>query len=312
MSSIDVLLQSPAFFDAAYEAYRRDPASVPPDLADCFRALERGAPPRAPAFLTEDGGLPEGLARAEFAPGIQIYDLVHTYRQFGHMAADIDPLGQSPRSHPSLELSQFGLSESDLDEVVSCDGFRGAGTATVREILAILQETYCGPIGVEYMDVADKSQRDWLQERMEPARNRPRLSNERKLELLRDMVRADTFEEQLHRMYPGAKRFSLEGATTLVTLLNTLVDQAAAGGVEQLVLGMAHRGRLNVLANVLGKPLEYILAEFEGRPLPAEVQGYGDVKYHMGYSNDLVRDGRRVHLSLAFNPSHLEVVGPVV
>jgi len=314
MSSIDVLLQSPAFFDAAYEAYRRDPASLPPDLAECFRALERGGIPadRAPAFLTEDGGLPEGIARDQFAPGIQIYDLVHTYRQFGHMAADIDPLGQSPRSHPSLELAQFGLSEADLDEVVSCEGFRGADRATVREILAILQETYSGPIGVEYMDVADKSQRDWLQERMEPTRNRPRLSNERKLDLLRDLVRADTFEEQLHRMYPGAKRFSLEGGTTLVTLLNTLVDQAAADGVEQVVLGMAHRGRLNVLANVLGKPLEYILAEFEGRPLPAEVQGYGDVKYHMGYSNDLVRGGQRVHLSLAFNPSHLEVVAPVV
>ncbi|HUS64371.1 MAG TPA: 2-oxoglutarate dehydrogenase E1 component [Kofleriaceae bacterium] len=291
MSSLDILLQSPDFADAAYRQYRHDPTSVSADLAAYFRGLETGV---------ERGG-------------VQIYDLVHTYRQFGHMAANLDPLGTSARSHPYLELGQFGLTEGDLDIEVACDGLLGCDRSTVRNILAILQETYCGPIGVEYMDVADKEQRDWLQARMEPVHNRPRLSVEHKRELLRDLLASDTFEEQLHKMYPGAKRFSLEGGTTLVTLLKTLVRQAAEQRVDQLVFGMAHRGRLNVLANVLGKPLEYILAEFEGRPLPAEVQGYGDVKYHMGYSNDYVHaDGHRVHLSLAFNPSHLEIVGPVV
>jgi 2-oxoglutarate dehydrogenase E1 component len=291
MSSLDILLQSPDFADAAYRQYRQDPTSIAPDLAAYFRGLETGA------------------GRG----GVQIYDLVHTYRQFGHMAANLDPLGTSARSHPYLELGQFGLTEGDLDIEVACDGFFGCDRASVREILAILQETYCGPIGVEYMDVADKEQRDWLQARMEPTRNRPRLAPEHKRDLLRDLLASDTFEEQLHRMYPGAKRFSLEGGTTLVTLLKTLVTRAAEARVDQLVFGMAHRGRLNVLANVLGKPLEYILAEFEGRPLPAEVQGYGDVKYHMGYSSDYNHaSGHRVHLSLAFNPSHLEIVGPVV
>jgi 2-oxoglutarate dehydrogenase E1 component len=308
--SLDALLQQPAFADAVYQRYAADPSSVSPDLAALFAGLAGASTP--PRFLTEEGGLPDGVARGAVATGIQIYDLIHTYRQFGHMAADIDPLGASPRSHPSLELGQFDLTEADLEEVVSCAGFHGAARATVRDILAILQETYCGPLGVEYMDVTDKAQRDWLQSRMEPIRNRPHLSAERKRELLRDLIAADTFEEQLQRMYPGAKRFSLEGGTTLITLLRTLVADAAEAGVAQLVIGMAHRGRLNVLANVLGKPLEYMLAEFEGRPLPAEVQGYGDVKYHMGYSHDHVHGGRTVHLSLAFNPSHLEVVGPVV
>ncbi|HWM87003.1 MAG TPA: thiamine pyrophosphate-dependent enzyme, partial [Kofleriaceae bacterium] len=334
MSNLDALLLQPQFADVLYSRYAADPSSVPRDLAALFDQMEPGPPapsaaaapepaaePRAaaprppdiPRFLTEDGGLPDGVTKAEVATGIQIYDLVHTYRQFGHMAADIDPLGASPRSHPSLDLALFDLTEADLEEMVSCVGFHGADRATVRDILAILQETYCGPVGVEYMDVTDKAQRDWLQSRMEPVRNRPHLSGERKRELLRDLIAADTFEVQLQRMYPGAKRFSLEGGTTLITLLRTLVAEAADTGVAQLVLGMAHRGRLNVLAHVLGKPLEYILAEFEGRPLPAEVQGYGDVKYHMGYSNEWAAgDGKSVHLSLAFNPSHLEVISPVV
>ncbi|HTE55516.1 MAG TPA: 2-oxoglutarate dehydrogenase E1 component [Kofleriaceae bacterium] len=311
MPILDALLQQPDLADDLYRRHAADPSSVPAELAELFAEL--GAGRAAPRFLTEDGALPDGVARAAIATGIQIYDLVHTYRQFGHMAADIDPLGTSPRSHPSLELAQFELTEADLDEVVSCVGFHGAERATVRDTLAILQETYCGPVGVEYMAVTDKAQRDWLQSRMEPLRNRPHLSAERKRELLRELIAADTFEEQLQRMYPGAKRFSLEGGTTLITVLGTLVGEAPDAGVAQLVIGMAHRGRLNVLAHVLGKPLAYILAEFEGRPLPAEAQGYGDVKYHMGYSYDRIApDGRTVHLSLAFNPSHLEVVGPVV
>jgi 2-oxoglutarate dehydrogenase E1 component len=315
MSILDALLSSPEFADSAFRRYSADPSSVPRDLAALFGRLGEppARPPVAPRFLTEDGGLPDGVAMAQVATGIQIYDLIHTYRQFGHMAADIDPLGTSPRSHPSLELAQFDLTEADLEELVACVGFHGAERATVRDILAILQETYCGPVGVEYMDVTDKAQRDWLQSRMEPVRNRPQLPVERKRELLRDLIAADTFEEQLQRMYPGAKRFSIEGGTTLITLLRTLVGEAAEAGVAQLVFGMAHRGRLNVLAHVLGKPLEYILAEFEGRPLPAEVQGYGDVKYHMGYSHDHVdAAGRTVHLSLGFNPSHLEVICPVI
>jgi 2-oxoglutarate dehydrogenase E1 component len=289
--SFDALLQSPGFAEATYQAYREDPESVAPDLAGHFRALEQ--------------------ARSD--SGIQIYDVIHSYRQFGHMVADIDPLGRSQRHHPYLELGQFDIGPDQLDQLVSCDGFYGADQAPVREILAILQETYCGPVGVEYMDVADVEQRDWLQTRMEPVRNRPHLGLDRRRRILRDLIQADTFEEQLHRMYPGAKRFSLEGGTTLITLLKTLIAEAAEDSVEQMVIGMAHRGRLNVLANVLGKPLDYILAEFEGRPLPTEFQDYGDVKYHMGYSSDWLHlNGRRLHLSLAFNPSHLEVVGPVV
>ncbi len=258
MPTLDSLLIAPEFADALYRQYAADPSSVPPDVAALFSELKArriaaatapmpAGAPALPRFLTEEGGLPEGVVKADVATGIQIDDLIHTYRQFGHMAADIDPLGASPRSHASLDLSQFDLTEADLDEVVSCVGFHGADRATVRDILAILQETYCGPVGVEYMDVTDKAQRGGLQSRMEPVRNRPHLPPERKRQLLRDLIAADTFEEQLQRMYPGAKRFSLEGGTTLITLLRTLTGEAAETGVGQLVIGMAHRGRLNVL-----------------------------------------------------------------
>ncbi len=312
MDSLDTLLSlDPDYLDELYRNYLRDPGSVHASWAELFRRYERSEASRtAPA---PGAWVPPGLGKISRAPGIQIYDLVHTYRQFGHLIADLDPLGRSPREHRFLDLSQFGFSESDLDEVVRCEGYHGLEEATVHEHLDVLRETYCGPIGVEFMDVMDPAERDWLQERMEPSRNRPQLSDAQRRTLLRDIVAADAFEHNLHRMYPGAKRFSLEGGTTLINLLKTLVYEAPDAGAEHLVFGMAHRGRLNVLANVLEKPLAYILAEFEGRPLSAEVQGYGDVKYHLGYSSELAYgSGDGLNLSLTFNPSHLEAVDPVV
>ncbi|MGH7563382.1 MAG: 2-oxoglutarate dehydrogenase E1 component, partial [Gemmatimonadota bacterium] len=194
-----------------------------------------------------------------------------------------------------------------------CNTYREFQEGTLGEFREALRGTYSDTVGVEYMDVADKAQQEWLQERMEPVRNRPRLQPERRREILRQIVAADTFEETLHRRFPGAKRFSLEGGTSLIPLLVTLVEEAAATGVDEIVMGMAHRGRLNVLAHVLGKPYAQILAEFEDRPTAIQTAGHGDVKYHLGYSRDFHADaGRIVHLSLAFNPSHLEAVVPVV
>ena len=184
---------------------------------------------------------------------------------------------------------------------------------TLAEFLDSLRDTYSRTIGVESMELTDPAQREWLQERMEPVRNHPELSADRQRGILRELVAADTFEETIHRRYPGAKRFSLEGGTTLVPMLKTMVDEAADADVAEIVMGMAHRGRLNVLAQVMGKPVAHILAEFEGRPMAPEIQGYGDVKYHLGYSRDYeAENGRTVHLSLAYNPSHLESVDPVV
>ncbi len=333
MSSFDQLLWgNPAYLDEQYQKYRQDPGSVDPSWAAFFRGMpdipnlptpgghvtgsstgSNGHSNQAPIFLTANGRVPDGLPRSDrFAPGIQIYDLVHTYREYGHLIANIDPLGRGPTEHPFLHLSEFGFTESDLDQTVTCSGFHGPRRGSVREYLDFLRETYCGPIGVEYMDLMHKSERDWLQERMEPIRNRPKLTQKKKLEILRQLIAADLFEETLHRMYPGGKRFSLEGGTTLITLLDEMLHESGRRDAEQMVIGMAHRGRLNVLANVMQKPLAYILAEFEGRPLASAVEGYGDVKYHMGYSTDREVDGKMLHVSLAFNPSHLEIVNPIV
>jgi 2-oxoglutarate dehydrogenase E1 component len=317
MNDLDRLLAGSVYLDSLYRDYERDPDSVGAEWAALFERFDQGEMrerPRTPVILTPTGRLPDNLPRDSISAGIQIYDLVHCFREFGHLVARLDPLGLSDATdHPFLELGQFGFSSSDLDTEVRCHGFHGLDRASVREHIDVLRETYCGPIGVEYMDLDEAEQRDWLQRRMEPVRNRPRLTDTQKKKLLNWTIRADGFEENLHRMYPGTKRFSLEGGTTLITLLQTLIEEAAEDEVEQVVMGMAHRGRLNVLAHVMQKPLEYILAEFEGRPLAAEIQGYGDVKYHMGYSSDYVHnDGRHVHLSMAFNPSHLETVNPVV
>ena len=337
MPSLDAILRAnPDYVDSLYRKWLEDPDSVDPTWGLFFAGMQFGGngggngartvdgsrvaspsarttEPEEPIVLTARGALPEGVEEETVAPALRIYDVVYTYRAFGHLIADLDPLGQGDREHPYLELSEFGFTEEDLDEEVRCPIYHDIQHGTLEEFLASLRETYCRTVGVEYMELTDMAARDWLQQRMEPVRNHPDLSAERRREILRELVAADVFEQTIHRRYPGAKRFSLEGGTTLVPMLKTMVEEAADSGVEEIVMGMAHRGRLNVLAHVLGKPYAQILAEFEGRPLPSEVQGYGDVKYHLGYSRDYVAEnGRTVHLSLAFNPSHLESVDPVV
>ena len=181
------------------------------------------------------------------------------------------------------------------------------------ELVEALRETYCGTMGVEFTGIRDSEQREWLEEQMEPTRNRPELDRDDRLLIYTKLVEAETFEGFLHKKFPGQKRFSLEGGETLIPMLEFLVERAGQLDAEQVVLGMAHRGRLNVLANVVRKPYEMILAEFEGSTLPDWVQGDGDVKYHQGYSRDHhARNGSVVHVSLMPNPSHLEAVNPVV
>jgi 2-oxoglutarate dehydrogenase E1 component len=239
--------------------------------------------------------------------------LVEAYRNFGHLIADLDPLGHSERSHPFLELERFGFSGDDLGRVVSWSTFHGLEEVPLGELVDALRETYCGTLAVELVDIRDREQRDWLVERMEHRRNRPELRVEERVRLLERLIAAETFEQFLQAKYVGQKRFSLEGGETLITLLDTIVEDAAAAGVEQVVMGMSHRGRLNVLAHILRKPYEMILSEFEGVFLPAGIQGDGDVKYHLGYSHDhRTASERTVHISLSSNPSHLEAVDPVV
>jgi 2-oxoglutarate dehydrogenase E1 component len=286
-----------AYIERMQALYRRDPSAVPAEWAAFFAGFElagRGA----------SGGAQSGGA----------YGLIMAYREFGHLVARLDPLGGSPDSHPLLELSAVGLSEEDLNAEADASALQQSGFhGTLRELREVLHDTYCSTIGVEYMQIPDREQRDWLQQQMERRRNRPSFGPEDRIRLLSQLLTADAFEQFLHVKYVGQKRFSLEGAATLIPMLDALVEGSAALGVEQLVIGMPHRGRLNVLAHIVGKPLDLIFSEFESSFAPGEVQGHGDVKYHLGYSRQhLSRRGHPIYLNMHFNPSHLEFVNPVV
>src|SRR2546422_6764979 len=289
-----------------YRRYKADPRSVGEEWALFFAGFELGASGNGAAV-----GAPAAVATG--APVIGVFDLVHSYRELGHLVADLNPLAAKPAGHPLLEPSEFGFGEEDLDRVVSCGGFRGCSRTSIRDLIARLQATYCGTLGVEYMHIQDQEQRVWLQERMETTSNHPDLSPEDRLRVLDGLIVAEGLEQFLQLRYPTAKRFSLEGSDSLVPLLHTVIEDAGALGVEEMVFGMSHRGRINVLANVLRKPYEMIIAEFEGSLLAKEATGDGDVKYHLGYSRDhTTRAGHKVHLSLSANPSHLEAVDPVI
>ena len=241
-------------------------------------------------------------------------DLVHSYRELGHCLSRLDPLGHRHcQSHPLLELGEFGFSDADLDRQVGPGTFVGPTDGTLRDLVARLQATYCGSIGVEYMEISDKEQRTWLQERMERVLNRPSFSADESRRILQWLITAEVFEKYLHAKFTGQKRFSIEGAEALIPLLHTVIEDGAAQGATEFVLGMAHRGRLNVLAHVVNKPYEIILGEFLGGRDEDQPQGEGDVKYHLGYScNRATAGGQTVHCSLTANPSHLELVDPVI
>src|SRR2546425_225216 len=294
-----------------YRRYKADPRSVGEEWALFFAGFELGASGNGAVVGAAVAGAPPAAATGP--PVIGVFDLVHSYRELGHLVADLNPLAPKPAGHPLLEPSEFGFGDEDLDRVVSCGGFRGCSRTSIRDLIARLQATYCGTLGVEYMHIQDQEQRVWLQERMETTSNHPDLSPEDRLRVLDSLIVAEGLEQFLQLRYPTAKRFSLEGSDSLVPFLHTLIEDAGSLGVEEMVFGMPHRGRINVLANVLRKPYEMIIAEFEGSLLAKEATGDGDVKYHLGYSRDhTTRAGRKVHLSLAANPSHLEAIDPII
>ncbi len=247
--------------------------------------------------------------------GVQgrVFQLINAYRTRGHLFAHLDPLGQPPALGPELKPEKFGLGEADLDTVFPNVGIKGLSErATLRQIISYLSETYCSSIGVEYTHIDDPEMREWLQNEMESTRNRVNLDEKEVLRVLTKLTDAEIFEQFIHKNYVGAKRFSSEGAESLIPLLELLIDYAGEHEVDEIVLGMAHRGRLNVLVNVLGKNPREVFAAFDDKH-PDRFMGGGDVKYHLGYSSDRqTTSGKNVHLSLAFNPSHLEWVNPVV
>jgi 2-oxoglutarate dehydrogenase E1 component len=286
--------------ESAYQSWQRDPTSVDDSWRLFFEGFELGVGRLATPAL--DARCQTGIVR-----------LIDAYRDLGHFLAHLDPLSPPKTTYALLELSEFGLDASDLDKSFDTSPFVGLPKATLGQLLAALRETYCRTIGVEYMHIQDTHIRRWLQQRMERRRNQPNFDRAKKLWILKSLHYAELFERFLQSRFVGQKRFSLEGSETLIPILGALVERAANSGVREIILGMAHRGRLNVLANILRKPYQEIFAEFEENYLPESRDGDGDVKYHLGFSSDRVTaGGAQIHLSLTPNPSHLEAVDPVV
>ncbi len=264
----------------------------------------------APAPAT-DGGAVEPATRES----LRLLMLIRAYRVRGHLIANLDPLGlDGEKHHPELDPATSGFAAEDYDRKIFVDGVLGLETATLREVLSIVKRTYCSKIGIEFMHIQYPDQKAWIQQRIEGAGSVPDLTNDDRVRILRQLYASEGFERFLHIKYPGTKRFSLEGAESVIPMIETIIETAGALGVEDIVLGMPHRGRLNVLAAVMGKSYAAIFSEFQGESAnPDDVQGSGDVKYHLGTSSDReLANGETIHLSLSANPSHLEAINPVV
>jgi 2-oxoglutarate dehydrogenase E1 component len=294
------------FIEQQYAAWQRDKSSVDPQWAYFFAGFELAAKtPPISAAATAELAKPPGKV-------VQISHLIHSFREAGHLIANLDPLGHNLAHHPMLELAEFNIDQSNLAQVVTAEGFRGDLRLPVGELVQQLKQTYCGTFAIEFMDINDAEQRAWLIDRMEPALNRPALDAADRKFILERLIAVEEFEQFLQRRFPTVKRFSNEGGDALIPLLDALVERGAGLGMDELVIGMAHRGRLNVLVHILHKPYEMMMSEIIGRPA-VKTPGDGDVKYHLGYATDhATRAGQRVHLSLVANPSHLEIIDPIV
>ncbi|WP_417071361.1 2-oxoglutarate dehydrogenase E1 component [Niveibacterium terrae] len=312
------------FIEELYESYLDNPASVPEQWRDYFDALQimPGAAAHDVAHAPVIASFAElaKLGKTGVAPGavadkrqIGVLQMISAYRFLGNRWAQIDPLRRQERPQiAELEPSFYGFTEADLSQVFHTGSFHFSGghQASLREIIAALRETYCASVAVEYMYLSDISQKRWIQSRIEPTRARPSFSLAQKKHILERLTAAETLEKYLHTRYVGQKRFSLEGGESTIVALDAVINQAGSQGVQEIVIGMAHRGRLNVLVNTLGKSPAMLFSEFEGKH--AADLSAGDVKYHLGFSSDVSTPGGGVHLTLAFNPSHLEIVNPVV
>ena len=340
-----------AFVEDLYARWSKDPGSVDASWAGFFATLHdraeevqkaaekpswtpRQAPSARPDWLSAIDGLwpaveaklgkaieakkPEAApadVRAATLDSLRAIMMIRAFRMRGHLQANLDPLGMAttPGDASELDPATYGFTEADNDRPIFLDFVLGLETSTLREILAILRRTYCGTVGVQYMHISDPKEKSWLQERIEGRDKEITFSKPGKVAILKKLIEAEGFERFLHRRFPGTKRFGLDGGEAAIPALEQIIKRGGALGVKDIVLGMPHRGRLNVLAAVMGKPYHVIFHEFQGgSTLPSDIEGSGDVKYHMGASSDRSFDDNSVHLSLTANPSHLEIVNPVV
>ena len=318
------------YIELLYEQYLADPNSISPEWRDYFDRL-----PKVETQMSSLHDVPHSVVRDQFAKiskmrvrteatvahdsqateyerkQVRVVQMISAYRQRGHQKATLDPLGLAVRDEvPDLELGFHQLSEADFDTVFQVGSlYYGAGDATLKDILDALERTYCHTVGAEFMHIVDTEQRHWIMSRMESVRSAPEMTRDQRMEILRRLIKAEGLEKSLGSKYPGTKRFGLEGGESLIPMMSEAIQRIGGYGAKEIVIGMAHRGRLNVLVNILGKNPADLFDEFEGR---VNFENSGDVKYHQGFSSNVMTPGGEVHLALAFNPSHLEIVAPVV
>ncbi|MFA5257731.1 MAG: 2-oxoglutarate dehydrogenase E1 component, partial [Opitutales bacterium] len=301
--------------DELYGQWQNDPQSVESKWQAFFEGFELalGGAAFKPAAAAQ-GAVLDAESLAEYArKQARFVGAIYAYRSIGHTQAHINPLIEEVAPNPRLETEHLGFKEGELDEVYDTGNYLGGVKMSVREMIERMRETYCGSIGAEYLHIQETPRRRWLQAAMEPIHNIPETSREKKLHILDKIIQGEVFEKFLHTRYVGQKRFGLEGGETLIAAIDAVLEHGPELDVEEVIVGMAHRGRLNVLANVLGKSYEYIFHEFSANYVPDTIHGDGDVKYHLGFDS-IVRNtkGESVILQLAANPSHLEAVNSVV
>ena len=298
-----------ALIEEYHQRWLENPDSVDPTWRAFFQGftLGGGQVPPATTPAIEKVSIVDSLKQAS------VHYLINAYRALGHTQAHLDPLSSPPTPQLRLQLDQFNLTEADLDTSFDTGTYLGGGQMKLRDIIASLRLTYCSHVGVEYAHIQDPACRRWLQERIESTRLQPKFTKPQKVRILRRVHKAELFEKFLHTKYVGQKRFSLEGGETIIAALDAVIDHCPVAGIEEIVMGMAHRGRLNVLCSVMRKSFDQLFEQFSENYIPDTVAGDGDVKYHLGYESVLTTtSGKKVEVRLAANPSHLEIVNPVV
>ena len=301
------------FLKQLYQQYENDPSSVSLEWQTFFKSLGGEALSREEGQNTIASAAAAAAGPASDAQN-KVSSMINSYRSFGHQCAHTNPLLPAPELSADFSPESFGVGEKDLDQTFATDGLLSEPYARLRDILGALRKTYTSTIGAQVRDIAERDQRRWVTERMESTHNRVTFSKEEKTKIYDGLVAANEFEQFLHTKYVGVKRFSLEGGDALIPMLQNMVEKAGDQGMSDIILGMAHRGRLNVLTNIMNKPLEQMIGSFENALVNEDgVDSAGDVKYHMGYSYDVTtKSGQKIHMSLLNNPSHLEAVNPVV